>query len=507
MTMPSVRPQVLLVGVIAEVAAALHAALADGADLVQVSAEEVLAHSASPAPNRGPTLVVIGRESPAPLGLAHALRPNGIDLAVIVVSTPVTQAELAPLPLLFTGEQAHQVPAARADQLPAVARQLLEAMARRRHYTAVRAAAQRQLGVGTAISRQLGEQLFGEFLIQAPIGAIMLDDTGGILAWNHKAADILGLTEPDSLGRALADLFPPPTQTRLHQDLAHPTNIDAVFDRTGRDGATQSLRLAFQQVSDAQGVDRLLVLVDDVTDRVETQRLLAERTSHALLSADVAAAMTAGGALPQRLRRAAQAIVDRLDAALARVWILDPVRNVLNLRASAGMYTRLDGEHAHIPVGALKIGLIAAERRPHLTNSVIGDPRVNDQEWARREGMVAFAGYPLITNGELMGVLGLFARHPLPDAALDALAGIANQIAVGIREDRLLQQLSTTAETLQRSLLPAALPDVPRLALAARYLPGAEGVEAGGDWYDVLDLDPDHIALVVGDVVGQGAPA
>ncbi|MFN2479285.1 MAG: GAF domain-containing protein, partial [Pseudonocardiaceae bacterium] len=480
--MSLVRPQVLLVGVVAEVAAALHAALADGADLVQVSAEEVLAHSATPAPNRGPTLVVIGRELPAPLGLAHALRPNGIDLAVIVVSTPVTQVELAPLPLLLTGEQACQVPAARADQLPAIARQLLEAMARRRHYTAVRAAAQRQLGVGTAISRQLGEQLFGEFLTQAPIGAIMLDDTGGILAWNHKATDILGLTEPDSLGRALAGLFPSPTRTRLHQDLAHPTNIDAVFDRTGRDGAAQSLRLAFQQVSDAQGVDRLLVLVEDVTDRVQTQRLLAERTSHALLSADVAAAMTAGGALPQKLHKAAEAIVDRLDAALARVWIIEPVGNVLNLRASAGMYTHLDGEHAHIPVGALKIGLIAAERRPHLTNSVIGDPQVNDQEWARREGMVAFAGYPLITDGELMGVLGLFARHPLPDAALDALAGIANQIAVGVREDRLLQQLSSTAETLQRSLLPAALPNVPRLALAARYLPGAEGVEAGGDW-------------------------
>ena len=78
------------------------------------------------------------------------------------------------------------------------------------------------------------------------------------------------------------------------------------------------------------------------------------------------------------------------------------------------MYTHLDGAHGRVPVGKFKIGLIAAERRPHLTNSVAGDPRVGDQEWARREGMVAFAGYPLLVEGRLVGVLSMFARAPLP---------------------------------------------------------------------------------------------
>ena len=68
--------------------------------------------------------------------------------------------------------------------------------------------------------------------------------------------------------------------------------------------------------------------------------------------------------------------------------------DVLELRASAGMYTHLDGAHARVPVGQFKIGPIAQERRPHLTNAVLGDPRVPDQDWAEREGMVAFAGYP-----------------------------------------------------------------------------------------------------------------
>jgi PAS domain S-box-containing protein len=60
-----------------------------------------------------------------------------------------------------------------------------------------------------------------------------------------------------------------------------------------------------------------------------------------------------------------------------------------------------DGPHGRVPVGKFKIGLIAEERTPHLTNAVIGDPRVSDQKWARREGMVAFAGYPLVVDGML----------------------------------------------------------------------------------------------------------
>ena len=75
------------------------------------------------------------------------------------------------------------------------------------------------------------------------------------------------------------------------------------------------------------------------------------------------------------------------------------------------MYTHLDGPHSRVPVGKYKIGLIAQERKPHLTNAVVGDPRVSDQEWAQREGMVAFAGYPLVVDDRLVGVMAMFARH------------------------------------------------------------------------------------------------
>src|SRR6185295_2558293 len=104
-----------------------------------------------------------------------------------------------------------------------------------------------------------------------------------------------------------------------------------------------------------------------------------------------------------------------------RIWTLNEAEGVLELQASAGLYTHLDGPHGRVPVGMYKIGRIAQERRPHLTNRVVGDARVSDQDWARREGMVAFAGYPLLVEGRLIGVLAMFARHELADDVLEAL--------------------------------------------------------------------------------------
>jgi PAS domain-containing protein len=136
------------------------------------------------------------------------------------------------------------------------------------------------------------------------------------------------------------------------------------------------------------------------------------------------------------LQRCTQSLVDHLDAAFARIWTLNTVTQELELQASAGMYTHFDGAHSRVPVGSLKIGVIAAERLPHLTNAVIGDPRVSEQEWAKREGMVVFAGYPLVIAEKLVGVMALFARKTLTPTILDAMASVANIIALGIDHKR-----------------------------------------------------------------------
>ena len=100
------------------------------------------------------------------------------------------------------------------------------------------------------------------------------------------------------------------------------------------------------------------------------------------------------------------------------------------------MYTHIDGPHARVPVGQLKIGRIARERRPLVTNSVVGDPHIAAQDWAKREGMVAFAGYPLVVEDQLVGVWAMFARHPLSEPKQRAMESAAKKIALGIQRKR-----------------------------------------------------------------------
>ena len=179
---------------------------------------------------------------------------------------------------------------------------------------------------------------------------------------------------------------------------------------------------------------------------MQTHLHLAERTGTGLLIRDIALALTRGAGLGDYLGRCTEALVRHLDPAFARIWTLNEAEDVLVLQASAGMYTHLDGPHSRIPMGRLKIGLIAQDREPHLTNQVIGDPRVSDQEWARREGMIAFAGLPLICQDRVVGVMALFSRHELSETKLDALNVVADVVATGIAHWRMVDALHASEE-------------------------------------------------------------
>src|SRR5207244_491160 len=81
---------------------------------------------------------------------------------------------------------------------------------------------------------------------------------------------------------------------------------------------------------------------------------------------------------------------------LAGVWTLDGEAKVLELKASAGSCTHLSETHRRVALGQGEIGLIAAERRTHVTSAILQDPRMGDPAWARGEGLVAFVGHPLL---------------------------------------------------------------------------------------------------------------
>lgn len=178
----------------------------------------------------------------------------------------------------------------------------------------------------------------------------------------------------------------------------------------------------------------------DVEERKRAEQALhaamSERIRLTAFRAEVGTVLAHEENLRGTLHKCAEAMVRHLDAAFARVWTLSSNSRELQLQASAGMYTRLDGSHSRIPFGQLKIGLIAQERKPHLTNNVQNDPRVSDKEWARREKMISFAGYPLLLEDRVVGVMGMFSQKPLTEGTLEALSFVADAMAQVIDRKR-----------------------------------------------------------------------
>jgi PAS domain S-box-containing protein len=121
----------------------------------------------------------------------------------------------------------------------------------------------------------------------------------------------------------------------------------------------------------------------------------------------------------------------------------------------------------------------------------------------------AWQEMPLEIEGTKMGSLRLVpsAEASFADADRALLGDLADRAALSIRRAQLVEQEHRIAATLQRALLPARLPEVPGLELAAHYDPAGDVGEVGGDWYDAFELAGARVGIVLGDVAGKGIPA
>jgi sigma-B regulation protein RsbU (phosphoserine phosphatase) len=149
-----------------------------------------------------------------------------------------------------------------------------------------------------------------------------------------------------------------------------------------------------------------------------------------------------------------------------------------------------------------------------VSEDLQNDPRVNIPDRAAEEGLVSAMHAGIIFQNRPLGVIRLYSRRRRTFGDFDRrlLRSIAQQAAIAIEQARLLRlreeerriqrQLELAAD-VQRRMLPARVPQIPPLDLAARYVPS---FELGGDFYDFIELHG-HLGLVVGDVVGKGIAA
>jgi serine phosphatase RsbU (regulator of sigma subunit) len=201
------------------------------------------------------------------------------------------------------------------------------------------------------------------------------------------------------------------------------------------------------------------------------------------------------------------ALVERvkevLQADTAAVLLLDEPTGQLVATAASGIEEEVR-QGVRIPLGAGFAGRVAASREPviltRVDHTTVRNPLLVDR------GIKTLLGVPLLVGGKVIGVLhvGSLSGRPFGQQDADLLQLAADRAALAVYS-MMSQDDTLAAVALQRSLLPTALPVMPGLGLAARYITGSGAV--GGDWYDVFVLPDGRLGVVVGDVAGSGLGA
>ncbi|MGW0698382.1 SpoIIE family protein phosphatase [Streptomyces sp. NPDC002867] len=379
---------------------------------------------------------------------------------------------------------------------------------------------------------------------QSPIGLAVLGSDLRYVAVNPALERIGGRPADDLIGRSIPETLPfgdaESLEAAMREVLASgaPLLDRHVLGRVLSDPVGErAWSVSLYRLEDPGGrVLGIALSVVDVTDR-HRAATEAERARRRLaLVADASVRIGTTLDLEQTARELADVAVPEL-ADVAAVDVLDsvlagPDGRPDRRRDDAPMLIRALAVAAAYPTVAVEAadrpGELARYDAGRLVTQCVNTarpvtiPRLGEQDLrdiardSRAAGILAEAGVhsymavPLIARGEVLGALDLKrARNPDPFTEDDVLLAteFAARAAVCIDNARWYRRQRQTALTLQRSMLPETPEHLVGLEVASRYQPARADSEVGGDWFDIIPMDRERTALVVGDVMGSGINA
>ncbi|MEU6539244.1 SpoIIE family protein phosphatase [Streptomyces sp. NPDC047000] len=369
-----------------------------------------------------------------------------------------------------------------------------------------------------------------------PGGVFCLDRTGLVRYVNPPAARLLGPAREELLGRPLWEPMPwwsrSPCDDHLRAALLSPEPVHFQVrrpDDRGRDSPAPSGEGdgGWLALSVYPGPDLLTCTVAPVR-RLETPEPDEVEPTGPRLSRlrDDTAAPPGGAAVTAPFYRPIALAIALTDAVTARQVSAVVMRELLPAFGGRRLAIYLLQErHLYLawesgfPQGFLApfdgVGLDA--RLPGVETLTSGRPQFYesmDQLTAAYPGMPVDAHegsrafLPLIASGRPVGscILGFERSRSFSTEERTVLTALAGLIAHAMERAQRYDSEAALARGLQQALLPRRLTEHPHVETAGRYLPGTEGMDVGGDWYDAVEAG-DGLALVIGDVQGHGVQA
>ena len=376
----------------------------------------------------------------------------------------------------------------------------------------------------------------------APVGLAYFDRNLCYVRVNDKLAEINGVAAHEHIGRTVPDVLPEmdPRVTEEFRrviDTGEPAvDVEFAGSTPASPGEERVFSASLYPVREPDGaIAGLGLVVMEITERRKAE--LERERAHAL-EREARAAAEEAATRARFLAEAGMILDESLDyeATLATVsrlavpWLADWC--AVDMAEPDGTLRRVTT--AHVDPEKVELAQEWERRYPTDPNSPTGGPNVlrtgkseiypeitdemilqaarDDEhlELIRSIGMRAAMVIPMVARGRALGVITFIAAETGRTYGEDDLLlaeELARRAATSIDNARLYEERSYIARTLQQSLLPPSLPDIPGIEVAGRYRPVGAGNEVGGDFYDLFEMGDTSWAVLIGDVCGKGADA
>ncbi len=339
---------------------------------------------------------------------------------------------------------------------------------------------------------------------------------------------ITGQSAEDYVGRGWLDAVHPEDRERVERDWRESVRTGKVFDDRYRirtkSGSYRHFDVRAVPIERDGKIVEWVGASTDVTSQREAEEMrgrLTEQLSAAALRTARLQQATSMLAEALTVEQVVEVITEvgqtAIGALRSAVALLDTDGARLRVVNDDGMPSAPDSAGGPLTLEAPSVMTKAiASRRPvliedpeDLRRQFEGELDIHPASLAATSDERSWVGLPLLAAGAPLGALRFSFGRPrkITEEERVFLEALAGQCALAVERAGLYEREHTTAETLQRSLLPDRLPSVPGLVLTARYLPVALNMEIGGDWYDAFRLPDQRLAVAVGDVMGKGLTA
>lgn len=355
-----------------------------------------------------------------------------------------------------------------------------------------------------APSAARSEALVASLLQRAPIGFALVDEQCRYEMINETLAEINGVAVEDHIGRTIASVLPEiadavtPVVRGVFETGEPVIGVQVAGSPRNQPGVEVTVSASYYRL-ELDGDVRVGLFVEDVTKQAAARR-------RAEILASVSEMMSRVDSLNDISHIVATEVASYFDAPTAIVGLWDPGTTHARILTSEPVRRSLASQKLSIEDDAPYA--LAARTREIVT---VGDPDDRSRRFTSDIGaeLVAEAVVPcLASSGDLVGVMTIGWDRPMApgEFPIPQLKTVARLIAGVVERTRLSRHRRELIEELQDTLL-APPPVRERIETAVRYLPAENATGLGGDWFDVIAVDDNRTAMVVGDVVGHGPVA